>query len=150
EAVEGAKTDTSGLALAIQNLTDMTFEQATAAAQQAASAYQAANAMDKMTQSLTNAPSTWKYALRSFEAQNARSGGLVLPTSQPASTGTGAAPSSPAAPAAPAPAAPLADTINIIVQNEYAAMTELERRLDDRAFRARGSRGRGQAALEVP
>jgi hypothetical protein len=150
DGLAGATSDTSGLALAIQNLTDMTFEQATAAAQQAAAAYQAANAMDRMTQSLTNAPSTWKYALRSFEAQSARPGGLVLPTSQPASTGGGASPSSPAAPSSPAPSAPLVNTININVQNEYAAMSELERRLDERAWRSRGSRGRGPYAHEVP
>lgn len=150
DGLEGATSDTSGLALAIQNLTSMTFEQATAAAQQATAAYQAASAMDKMTQSLSNAPSTWKYALRAFEAQDARGGAVTLPTSRPPTPTAGAGGSSPTAPAPSAPAAPLVETININVQNEYAAMQQLGERLNTLAYRDRGSRGRpGRMQLEL-
>jgi len=65
---------------------------------------------------------------------------------------------SPAAPVAPvatarpvaqqAPVAPVVDTINVYVQDENRAMSALQRKLDDMAFRNRGTRGQpGRYAL---
>lgn len=143
EGLEGAKTDTSGLRSAINQLHHATYETAQAQAEQAAAVLQTTAAMDKMTASLTNVPDTWKYALRSFEAQNARPGTLPLPSSAPPNSGSaagGGKPSSPTAPT-PAPSAPLVDTINITVQDEYQAMQALEERLGSVAYRSAGSRG---------
>ncbi|HEX5750026.1 MAG TPA: hypothetical protein VFZ09_27600 [Archangium sp.] len=143
EGLEGAKSDTSGLRSAINQLHHATYETALAQAEQAAAVLQATAAVDKMTASLTNVPSSWKYALRSFEAQNARPSPLPLPTSTPsipAGAGGGAAPSSPAGPA-PAPSGPVVDTINVYVQDENAAMASLETRLGNVAYRSAGSRG---------
>ncbi|MFY0567061.1 hypothetical protein ACN28E_24930 [Archangium lansingense] len=150
-ALNGATVDTYGLMTAIGQLHDTTWETAQAQAEQAAAVLQTTAALDKATASLTNVPSSWKYALRSFEAQNARSGAGTMPTSQAPGSSSSTAPSAPAAPAQPsAPAAPLINSVIIHTTNPYEAMSALERKVDDMAYRSRGSRGRGGAGYEVP
>ena len=152
-AIGDAKISTEGLDASISKLKDATWDAAKAKADETAEVLKSKAAVDKMTESLTAVPPRWRYALRAFEAQNARTGpagGPVLPSSQP-SAGGGAPASTPAAPgqSQPTPATPgvvlQPGSVVIQVRDEYGAAAALEKRLDDLAWRKRGSRGRSYA-----
>jgi hypothetical protein len=140
DSLEGSKLSMDGLNASIAELNNMTRESATAKAQEAAAVLRNREALDKATESLTNVPSGWKVALARFDAQNARGASPALPASTP---GPPMAPVSPVTVAQPAaPAAPIQiGTINVSARDEREALSALERKLDDMAFRARGSRG---------
>ncbi|MFY0577987.1 hypothetical protein ACN28S_29995 [Cystobacter fuscus] len=81
DSLNSAKMDTDSLDSALNNLQNMTWEQAQAASQQAEETWKSYEANKKVNEALSNVPTAWKRALREFEAQDAR---VVSPLAAPA------------------------------------------------------------------
>lgn len=140
KGLEGAKLSTEGLSDSISKLKDTTWDAAKAKADETAAVLKNREAVDKATESLTNVPNTWKVALARFNAQDARTSSPSLPSSQPAASTTPSASTPATQPTQQTQPAISIDTINVSARDEGQALSALERKLDDIAFRSWGSR----------
>ena len=142
--LDAVRVPTEALGEQLANLSNLTWEAAQEKARETAEVLKNREALEKATESLSNVPNAWKVALARFNAQDARGTSPMAPLLTPSPAPLPAAPASAAPQVQPVQPAQqfIIDTINVSARDDYTAMSALQRKLDDMAFRAGGSRGR--------
>ncbi|WP_267145412.1 hypothetical protein [Myxococcus guangdongensis] len=79
-SLDRLKVDTDAMRDSFDELQDMTWDSAMARAEETARVREHTQAVSRATEALTNVPSAWKRALRTFEAENPQEGPTRPPT----------------------------------------------------------------------
>ncbi|WP_338865559.1 hypothetical protein [Myxococcus stipitatus] len=82
-SLDSLRVDTDAMRASFDALQDMTWESAMARAEEAARVREHTDAVTRATEAMTNVPSAWKRALRTFESENAQEGPTLPPARTP-------------------------------------------------------------------